>query len=84
MATCRCTEQVTRRRRSGIGSAASRRALALDPLEPGAYLNLAADKIYYEYDFAAANELLLQARKLASPPRRAHADGHGGVVLWRT
>ena len=43
------------------------------PLEPGAYLNLAGDKIYYEYDFAAARELLRQALTLA--PR------HPGVHL---
>ena len=48
-----------------VGSAASRRALAVDPLEPSAYLNLAADKIYYEYDFLSAGEMLLTARKLA-------------------
>ena len=48
-----------------VGSAASRRALAVDPLEPSAYLNLAADKIYYEYDFPSAGEMLLTARKLA-------------------
>ena len=58
-------EQVTPEDAWRIGSAALRRALHIDPLEPGAYLNLAADKIYYEYDFAAANDLLLQARKLA-------------------
>jgi tetratricopeptide (TPR) repeat protein len=58
-------EQVTPEEAWRIGGAASRRALAIDPLEPGAYLNLAADKIYYEYDFPAARELLLTARKLA-------------------
>lgn len=58
-------EQVTPEEAWRIGSAASRRALAIDPLEPGAYLNMAADKIYYEYDFPAARTLLLAARKLA-------------------
>jgi len=58
-------EQVTPEAAWRIGSAASKRALEIDPLEPSAYLNLAADKIYYEYDFPAARELLLSARKLA-------------------
>jgi tetratricopeptide (TPR) repeat protein len=58
-------EQVTPDEAWRVGSAASRRALAIDPLEPSAYLNLAADKLYYEYDFAAARGLLLTARKLA-------------------
>jgi len=58
-------EQVTPEEAWRVGSAASQRALAADPREPGAYLNLAADRIYYEYDFAAARELLLTARKLA-------------------
>lgn len=58
-------EQVTPETAWRIGSAASMRALEIDPLEPSAYLNLAADKIYYEYDFPAARELLLTARKLA-------------------
>ena len=58
-------EQVTPETAWRIGSAASKRALQIDPLEPSAYLNLAADKIYYEYDFPAARELLLTARKLA-------------------
>lgn len=58
-------EQVTPEEAWRIGGAASRRALEIDALEPGAYLNLAADKMYYEYDFASAGELLLQARKLA-------------------
>jgi tetratricopeptide (TPR) repeat protein len=58
-------EQVTPGEAWRVGSAASQRALALDPREPSAYLNLAADKIYYEYDFPAARSLLLTARKLA-------------------
>lgn len=58
-------EQVTPEAAWRIGRAASKRALHIDPLEPSAYLNLAADKIYYEYDFPAARELLLTARKLA-------------------
>ncbi|MBS0313217.1 MAG: tetratricopeptide repeat protein [Proteobacteria bacterium] len=58
-------EQITPEEAWRLGSAASRRALELDPLEPGAYLNLAGDKIYYEYDFAAARELLRQALTLA-------------------
>jgi tetratricopeptide (TPR) repeat protein len=58
-------EQVTPEEAWRVGSAASKRALAIDPLEPSAYLNLAADKLYYEYDFTAARELLLAARKLA-------------------
>jgi tetratricopeptide (TPR) repeat protein len=58
-------EQVTPEEAWRLGSAASQRALEIDPLEPSAYLNLAADKIYYEYDFATARELLLKARKLA-------------------
>ena len=58
-------EQVTPETAWRVGSAASKRALEIDPLEPSAYLNLAADKIYYEYDFPAARELLLTARKLA-------------------
>ena len=58
-------EQVTPEAAWRIGSAASKRALQIDPLEPSAYLNLAADKIYYEYDFPAARQLLLSARKLA-------------------
>ena len=58
-------EQVTPEAAWRIGSAASKRALEIDPLEPSAYLNLAADKIYYEYDFPAARQLLLSARKLA-------------------
>ena len=41
-------EQVTPEEAWRIGSAASRRALEIDPLEPGAHLNLAADKIHYE------------------------------------
>jgi len=58
-------EQVTPDVAYQIGSAASKRALEIDPLEPSAYINLAADKIYYEYDFPAARALLLEARKLA-------------------
>jgi tetratricopeptide (TPR) repeat protein len=58
-------EQVTPETAWRIGGEASKRALEIDPLEPSAYLNLAADKIYYEYDFPAARELLLSARKLA-------------------
>lgn len=58
-------EQVTPEEAWRIGSAASKRALEIDPLEPSAYLNLAADKIYYEYDFPAGRALLLTARKLA-------------------
>ena len=58
-------EQLTPDTAWRIGSAASNRVLEIDPLEPSAYLNLAADKIYYEYDFLAARELLLTARKLA-------------------
>ncbi len=58
-------EQVTPEQAWRIGSTASRRALEIDPLEPSAYLNLAADKIYYEYDFPAARALLLTARQLA-------------------
>ena len=58
-------EQVTPDEAWRVGSAASRRALVIDPLEPSAYLNLAGDKIFYEYDFAAARALLMTARKLA-------------------
>lgn len=58
-------EQVTPQEAWRVGSAASVRALKIDPLEPSAYLNLAGDKIFYEYDFAAARALLLIARKLA-------------------
>lgn len=58
-------ERVTPKTAWRIGSVASKRALDIDPLEPSAYLNLAADKIYCEYDFPAARELLLTARKLA-------------------
>jgi len=58
-------EQVTPEEAWRVGSAASKRALEIDPLEPSAYLNLAADRIYYEYDFPAARALLLTARKLA-------------------
>ncbi len=58
-------EQVTPEEARRVGSAASRRALEIDPLEPSAYLNLAGDKIFYEYDFAAARMLLMTARKLA-------------------
>jgi len=58
-------EQVTPDEAWRVGSAASQRALELDPLEPSSYLNLAGDKIFYEYDFAAARALLLTARKLA-------------------
>ena len=58
-------EQVTPEEAWRVGSAASERALQLDPLEPSAYLNLAADKIFYEYDFTAAQSLLLTAKKLA-------------------
>ena len=58
-------EQVTPDEAWRVGSAASRRALEIDPLEPSAYLNLAGDKIFYEYDFAAARALLMTARKLA-------------------
>ena len=58
-------EQVTPEEAWRVGSAASRRALEIDPLEPSAYLNLAGDKIFYEYDFAAARALLMTARKLA-------------------
>jgi tetratricopeptide (TPR) repeat protein len=66
-------EQVTPEVAWRIGSAASKRALEIDPLEPSAYLNLAADRLYYEYDFSSARELLLTARKLS--PR------HPGVHL---
>jgi tetratricopeptide (TPR) repeat protein len=66
-------EQVTPDEAWRLGSAASKRALELDPLEPSAYLNLAGDKLFYEYDFAAAQALLLEARRLA--PR------HPGVHL---
>ncbi len=58
-------EQVTPEEAWRVGSAASVRALEIDPLEPSAYLNLAGDKIFYEYDFPAAQTLLLTARKLA-------------------
>ena len=58
-------EQVTPEEAWRIGSAASLRALEIDPLEPSAYLNLAGDKVFYEYDFPAAQTLLLTARKLA-------------------
>lgn len=58
-------EQVTPEQAWRIGTEASKRALELDPNEASAYLNLAADKIYYEYDFRAASILLGQARKLA-------------------
>ena len=58
-------ERVTPKTAWRIGSVASKRALDIDPLEPSAYLNLAADKIYCKYDFPAARELLLTARKLA-------------------
>ncbi len=58
-------EQVTPEEAWRVGSAASQRALEIDPLEPSAYLNLAGDKIFYEYDFPAAQALLLTARKLA-------------------
>ena len=58
-------EQVTPEEAWRVGSAASKRALEIDPLEPSAYLNLAGDKIFYEYDFPAARALLMTARKLA-------------------
>ncbi len=58
-------EQVTPEEAWRVGSAASLRALEIDPLEPSAYLNLAGDKIFYEYDFPAARALLMTARKLA-------------------
>ncbi len=58
-------EQVTPEEAWRVGSAASQRALEIDPLEPNAYLNLAGDKIFYEYDFAGARALLMTARKLA-------------------
>ncbi len=58
-------EQVSPDEAWRIGSAASRRALELDPNDASAYLNLAADKIYYEYDFREAATLLARARKLA-------------------
>ena len=58
-------EQVTPEEAWRIGGAASRRALAIDPLEPGAYINLAADKIYYEYDFPVASDMLLKARNVS-------------------
>ena len=58
-------EQVTPEEAWRVGSAASQRALEIDPLEPSAYLNLAGDKIFYEYDFPAARTLLSTARKLA-------------------
>lgn len=58
-------EQVSPEEAWRVGSEASKRALELDPNEASAYLNLAADMIYYEYDFRAARTLLGQARKLA-------------------
>ena len=78
-------EQVTPETAWRIGSAASKRALEIDPLEPSAYLNLAADKIYYEYDFPAARELLLTARKLAPRHPGVHmlmgtAASYGGEL----
>ena len=71
-------EQVTPEEAWRVGSAASARALQLDPLEPGAYLNLAADKVFYEYDFAAAQSLLLTAKKLA--PRHPGVHMLAGTV----
>ena len=41
-------EHVTPEEAWRVGSAASQRALEIDPLEPSAYLNLAGDKIFYE------------------------------------
>jgi tetratricopeptide (TPR) repeat protein len=58
-----------------VGSAASQRAIELDPNEPTAYLNLAGDAIYYEYDFAKADALLGHAQRLAIQ--------HPGVRLLR-
>ena len=55
-------EQVTPEEAWRVGSAASQKALQLDPLEPSAYLNLAADKVFYEYDFPAAQSLLMTAK----------------------
>ncbi len=65
-------EQVTPEEAWRVGSAASQRALEIDPLEPSAYVNLAGDKIFYEYDFAAARALLMTARKLAPRQPSVH------------
>ncbi len=58
-----------------VGSAASKRAIELDPNEPTAHFNLAGDAIYYEYDFEKASTLLAHAQRLSMQ--------HPGVYLLR-
>jgi tetratricopeptide (TPR) repeat protein len=57
--------QVTPEEAWRIGSEASRRAMALDPAEPNAIVNLAADKIFYEFDFHESRTLLNRAVQIA-------------------
>ena len=81
-------EKVTPETAWRIGSAAAKRALDIDPRKPSTYLNVAADKIYYEYDFPAARELPLTARKLAPRHPGVHMlmgslASYCGVLLRR-
>jgi Tfp pilus assembly protein PilF len=62
-----------------LGSQASLRAMALDPNEPSAYINLAGDTVFYQFAFDEALELLASARKLA--PRHPGVYTLSGTAL---